>query len=185
MIHTTRLEIILLCTGCVLFASACERNGASTETDPDAPITSVRNDPESLWNSLNGESFVLNLDDVDAALQQAIEAARASAGSAQQRWSAQDDADHERWMICWAAHVDDERVEYLWVMPFTWSAHRVEGMLLNEPLEPTPRDWHRGDLVFFPADELADWVYLPAGNAKREGGTVLTLIEQQYGSPGT
>jgi pimeloyl-ACP methyl ester carboxylesterase len=114
------------------------------------PITSVRNDPESLWNSLNGESFVLNLDDVDAALQQAIEAARASAGSAQQRWSAQDDADRERWMICWAAHVDDERVEYLWVD----AVHLVGASGGGHAAQRTGRtDAARlasGDLVFSP-----------------------------------
>jgi hypothetical protein len=82
----------------------------------------------------------------------------------------------------------DSLIEHVWVQPINWSPFRIEGVLLSQPLRPLDCGRNAGELVSFPADQLADWLHYAADpatnpNAPFEGGFTVKALEQAYGKP--
>ena len=132
-------------------------------------------------------------------LEEASRQARRTADQARRQWNASAVNERDRWAVKWAAPVlrasdtdsasnmDRPPTEHVWVLPVSWNAWRIEGVLAS-----TPR--HRigyagGDLVGFPTDELADWIHTLDGpvdeafDGKREGGFTVQVLERVFGPP--
>ena len=144
--------------------------------------------PRSLWAE-RGEALLVRVDDAeDADLAAATAEAQATAEDARVRWSVAEPEDRARWAIKWKAETADGGVEYLWVQPVHWSAFRVEGVLVTEPVaelaEPASGRTG-GDLVGFPVEALVDWVHYDTDDLRgpREGGFTINVLEGRFGRP--
>lgn len=147
-----------------------------------APATEAA--PPSPWRIVDDSAQIaIDDDDVAAQLEAATAQALATLGNARSRWEAAEADTRDQWWIKWAAPSIDERPEYLWVRPVSWSKFRVEGVLASPPQLELPSGRGLGDLVSFPVEEIADWMYLPDGSldSGREGGFTVDVLESRYG----
>jgi len=166
----------------------CERGAppSPVETAGDSPATA------SIVKWLDGaqrESLEVRDEALSQALAAATAEARRTAPEAAAGFNAAPRREREtRWFIKWAARIEPtepsraehaERSEHLWVRPLTWSAHRVEGVLLTSPREAMIGK-SPGDFVAFSTDELSDWVRLLDNTLEgpRQGGFTLDVLER-------
>jgi uncharacterized protein YegJ (DUF2314 family) len=187
------LVITLLLCACDRWerqTGASDPNSAGAQTQAASPWRTSENEP------------VVAVDDqaTQRELDAAIAEARATAESARARWQQAGAEERRRWAVKWAAPIDNaselgtaNQVEHVWVQPLSWSAFRIEGILISEPLATITAGKNRGDLVSFPIEELSDWALfneetvegsvLKDGNDSFEGGFTLKVLERRYGAP--
>lgn len=165
----------------VLLPIACDDVAPPPPPPPPPPAAA-----SSPWQREEGTAVVIAEDGED--LRDAMQAARDTLADANSRWAAADEADRDRWALKWAATSEDgATTEYLWVFPITWSAYRVEGTLASQPSAAIARA--KGDVVSFPAEEIADWIHTLDGpvhthfDGRREGGFTVAVLQDRYGQP--
>ncbi|MCA9289735.1 MAG: DUF2314 domain-containing protein [Phycisphaerales bacterium] len=118
----------------------------------------------------------------DAALAAARDEARATSAAAREAWSSASPAARADWYVCWGAPTVDGGTEYLWLRVETWNEFRIEGRLVNEPVSTLTVPYWPGDLIGFPAEELADWMRLGPGG-REAGGVTVRVLESRHGEP--
>ena len=149
-----------------------------------------------------GETAFVGVRDeaLEQELRDAAAQAQRTARTARERWLEAPPSARDHWAVKWAAPLtrgdelrpggDDappERppVEYVWVIPVSWSPWRIEGVLASTPQRRI--GYVVGDLVGFPVDELADWVHTQDGpvhshfRGRREGGFTVRVLEREFG----
>lgn len=166
---------------CVLafISSGCKENERPA---PDAQSSST-----ATWQ-LNGSGrWIVSLEGTksDSNLQQAIAAgrrkARTTLAQAQLEWSALTASGQRDWAIVWAAPIYEESnatEELLWVIPVSWTAHRVEATLATSPTLRS--DLSLGTLVAFPSEEIADWADF--SSTPPRGAAILEQLEYLIGA---
>ena len=95
-------------------------------------------------------------------------------------WNTLLPVEQQQWSILWAAPTDAAdgvESELLWVIPLSWTEHRVEATLASTPGHRT--DLALGDLVGFPIEELADWA--DHSTTPPRGNEVLKAVELVIG----
>lgn len=163
-------------------ASLCIGCGKESEVHVSEPPSSQVSD----WRTVNGTPAVaVPADQYDGDLQRAMRHARATAEQARLQWMRAPLEHRQRWSIKWAAPTASDGVEHVWIQPRHWSAFRIEGVLLNQPIENLACGKLSGDLVSFPAEELSDWLHLTTNDphAAYEGGFTIAAIEKIHGRP--
>lgn len=179
---TCLCSIIVIGSGCIPNNEAPQREASITET------------PTPWQPGDDGWMIALPESMQNADLAEAIAKAKDSTADARTRWLATPETQREHWAVKWAAPLDRTdsnssndaaSVEHLWVLPLHWSAFRIEGRLLSQPVGTLPNGRKKGDLVSFPIEDLSDWVYFVSGEAtgERIGGFTIDVLEDRYGSP--
>jgi uncharacterized protein YegJ (DUF2314 family) len=166
-----------------LGVGACEHVDPPGPAGPEAPAPEPAREPSAAWRTLEESAQVAIEDEaLAAALEEASARARRSAEDARGRWQALEAEARAQWAVKWAAVTTDGGTEHLWVLPLTWSAFRIEGVLLSPPRRALRSGRTAGDTVAFPAEELSDWVRIgPDGS--REGGFTIDVLEEHLGDP--
>src|SRR5262245_39893069 len=157
----------------------------------------------SSWLKADHSAFVA-VDDalIQQDLREASEQARATAAEAHARWAVASAEDRGRWAIKWAAPAASSAsadrapaVEHVWVVPLTWSAFRIEGVLSSGPINELAGGHRQGDLVSFPIEEMSDWIHFTDGEVSSsgpastdphgavEGGFTIKVLEARFGRP--
>ncbi len=175
---------ILLCP--LVVTVGCE--DTSTSPSEATQAVTIPAPPPSRWEEINGEAVVaLTIGEDDPELQEAIEQARASAEDARIRWERTPLEMRHHWAIKWAAETEDNRVEFVWIIPDHWSPYRIEGTLASAPVTQLACGKTQNERVGFPSEELADWIYLIDGitTGPHDGGFTVTLLENRFGPPHT
>ena len=132
------------------------------------------------------EQWAWPADADEQVLHDAIDEARRTADAARERWRKADADERAHWAIKWRAPTEAGVEEFVWVRPVEWSAHRIEGVLANEPTRPLIGGPQPGEVVSFPAEEMVDWLYAPDGMGadSREGGwTIDALLDLRDSRP--
>lgn len=164
-------------------AAGCDEQPAIAPAEP--PLSPA---PEgSAWRRGGGSEMVATPPPADdPQLAAAIAQARSTAGQARERWAQEPEQARRSWAVNWAAPTADGGVEYVWVRPTGWSQYRIEGWLANPPQAVLACGRVQGELVSFPADELADWARFDDDDPERpvEGGFTIRLLDDRYGTPG-
>ena len=183
--RTLQLTVSLFASFVVLIS--CER---ADDAEPETTSADTQhNHREQIPNwevevsRITIDTASLQNEEFENAMATAIAKARQTAAEAQMFWEATDDNDKRQWLIKWAAPANGS-VEYLWVLPVTWSPFRVEGILATMPVQSSI-DFEVGDMVSFPIEELVDWVHRLEGtmDGPRRGGFTVDVIEEFLGAP--
>ena len=142
------------------------------------------------WQQDESGRWIVPLDSSQAnpELLAAIEDGRAWAAqtrdAARIEWNQLLPIQQQKWSILWAAPTDTTEgldSEMLWVIPISWTEHRVEATLASTPGNRT--DLVLGDLIGFPVEELADWT--DHSTTPPRGNEVLKAVERVIGkAPG-
>jgi uncharacterized protein YegJ (DUF2314 family) len=192
----------------LLFAlCACEPADPRSQSSSSSTTSAPNAGASRRWQRINDSNVIaISIDDVkvQTQLDAAIADARRTLDDARQRWSVAKPDERALWAVKWAAPLSvdasnqpsadsqlptiDSLTEHVWVQPINWSPFRIEGVLLSQPLRPLDCGRNAGELVSFPADQLADWLHYaadPATNpdAPFEGGFTVKALEQAYGRP--
>lgn len=166
-------------------AMGCERPVSQAPDDTAPPAQPHRE--VSIWDEV-GSSQLVSIEDeqLRADLKSAMHEARETAEDARRRWEVADERQRTNWGVKWAAETAGGGVEYLWVEPLAWSPFRIEGLIANHPQSALECGKGLGELVSFPIEQLADWLYLPTGDidGPREGGFTLVVIEESVKGAG-
>jgi len=178
--HATKLTMTIL-----IALSGCDR---SQEAAPKSSGAASELSPPQHTAAWRGNTIAVDDERVRTLLRDAMNRARETAAEARNRFDESTAVERRRWLIKWAHGatssdgLSDDETEYLWVRPISWSEFRIEGVLLNAPLQD---EFAPGDIVAFPAEELADWVYLVEGtfDGAMQGGYTVVVLEQEYGAP--
>jgi uncharacterized protein YegJ (DUF2314 family) len=163
--------------------------GCGDRTPPPAPQV-VRATPEAgpAWQVLD-DAVVVAVDPaaIDDELQAAMDVARSSAAAEREQWLYAPPEQKRRWAIKWAAPTADDRIEFIWVRPVTWSPHRIEGVLANSPTTELACGRTKGELVSFPIEELADWIHFRSDDFSGafDGGFTVDALAGRFGAPGS
>jgi uncharacterized protein YegJ (DUF2314 family) len=176
------------------FVCSASLGGGCDRSAPPPPVGAVGDSPATAavvkWlDGAERESLEVRDEALSQALAAASAEARRTAPEAAISFNAATRREREtRWFIKWAVRIEPagepppdgaERSEHLWVRPLTWSAHRVEGVLLTSPHEATIGK-SPGDFVAFSTDELSDWARLLDDTLEgpRQGGFTLDVLER-------
>jgi uncharacterized protein YegJ (DUF2314 family) len=165
----------------------CDRPSAPSDSSNSVSITRAA----STYRSINGsEPIAVANAAAQAKLDAASVEARKTMIEACKRWRRAGEADRTRWMVKWAAPIEEDgattqpdapiaAVEHVWVLPVQWSEFRIEGVLVSQPVRELSCGKRAGDFVGFPAEELSDWLCQPGtgSSAKREGGFTIKALE--------
>ena len=150
----------------------------------------------SPWRTVDGwAQIALPAGEGDPEMEAAMAEARRTAAEARRRWYHAPAGQRANWYVKWAAptaasvsgSLDGSKTggaEYVWVQPASWSAFRIEGRLASPPQSALACGKQRDEVVSFPAEQLADWLYLAEGrmNGRREGGFTVDLLEGRFGA---
>lgn len=154
------------------------------EMDSSDPV-SVSQEKPSQWKLLENATVVSLPDDtVDSELEEAMAEARNTAFGQSETWRNTRPELQDRWAIKWAAPTAEDRVEYVWVRPVSWTRHRIEGILANSPQNELACAKTLGEPVSFPAAQLADWLHFQTENFEGpyEGGFTVSILNERFGS---
>ena len=169
-------------TCCLVLTSGWSAGCEERRQEQSADITT--NTP-SWQRDVNGR-WVIPLDAAESnpALLSAIVNGRGRAertkDPARVEWNTLLPVEQQQWSILWAAPTDGTEgveSELLWVIPLSWTEHRVEATLASTPGHRT--DLALGDLVGFPVEELADWT--DHSTTPPRGNEVLKAVELVIG----
>lgn len=169
-----------------LFAAICASlPGCEPREEPEAPEpVSVSQEKPSRWKLLENATVVsLPEDEPDAELEAAMTEARNTAPGQSELWLTARAEQQDRWAIKWAAPTAEDRVEYVWVRPLSWTQHRIEGILANTPQNELACAKTFGEPVSFPARQLADWIHFQTDNfdGPYEGGFTVSILSERFG----
>ncbi len=169
-----------------LFAAICASlPGCEPLEEPKAPdLVSESQEKPSRWKLLENAMVVsLPEDEPDAELEAAMTKARNTAPGQSELWLTARPERQDRWAIKWAAPTAEDRVEYVWVRPLSWTQHRIEGILANTPQNELACAKTLGEPVSFPARQLADWIHFRTGNfdGPYAGGFTVSILSERYG----
>jgi uncharacterized protein YegJ (DUF2314 family) len=184
----------------ILLLSLCACEPADQRQQPSSAPSAPEADVTRRWKRINDSTVIaIDISDVKvhAQLDAAMAEARRTLDDARHRWSVAKPDERALWAVKWAAPLAlessahpsvDSPIEHVWVQPINWSPFRIEGVLLSQPLRPLDCGRNAGELVSFPADQLADWLHYAADpatnpNAPFEGGFTVKALEQAYGRP--
>jgi uncharacterized protein YegJ (DUF2314 family) len=156
-----------------------------------------------LWRQLQGATVVaVNDPAVERELERATGEARRTLDDARQRWSVAKLEERTLWAVKWAAPLAEnadgqahaapagdaagQSVEHVWVRPLTWSAFRIEGVLLSAPTMSLECGRASGEIVGFPIDQISDWIHFASHQAEAafEGGYTVRVLQERYGEAG-
>jgi len=133
------------------------------------------------WREVEGSKLrAISEEDREEVLAGAIRNARETMDDARVRWQAATEKDRARWAVLWAAPTSEGGVEYLWVLPATWSEFRIEGALANPPQHELASGRQLDAIVSFPIEEFADWAVFEDESFEtvENGGFTLRAIEE-------
>ena len=154
----------------------------SERSAPDAESSTI-----ATWQRNGSGRWIVPLEGTksDSNLQQAIAAgrrkARTTLAQAQLEWSTLTANRQRDWAIVWAAPTYEESnatEELLWVIPVSWTPHRVEATLATSPTLRS--DLSLGTLVAFPSEEIADWADF--SSTPPRGAAILEQLEYLIGA---
>lgn len=163
----------------IIMTSGCD--------DTERSVSNVEPPTTAAWQRNGSGGWVVQLEGTrsDSDLQQAIAAgrrqARSTLGQAQLRWSTLVPSEQRDWAIVWAAPIYDQSdatEELLWVIPVSWTPHRVEATLATSPT--LRNDLSLGTLVAFPSEEIADWADF--SSTPPRGAAILEQLEHVIGA---
>jgi uncharacterized protein YegJ (DUF2314 family) len=160
--------------------TGCEEPAAPT-VDP-TPVAITPEPVRPPWHVLPEGGHAVTAPVDDAVLAAARDEARATAAAAREAWASASSAARADWYVCWGAPTADGGTEYLWLRVETWNEFRIEGRLVNEPVSPLTVTYWPGDLIGFPAEDLADWMRL-GPNGREAGGATVRVLESRHGKP--
>ncbi len=194
LIRSTTLLAICFACGCKPPSSdSADRTAAAPAQTASQPV---------LWRQLQGATVIaVNDPAVERQLERALGEARRTLDDARQRWNVAKPQERALWAVKWAAPLArhgegqgpattppeaGESVEHIWVRPLTWSAFRVEGVLLSTPTRALECGRTSGEIVGFPIDEISDWIHFASeqANAAFEGGFTVRVLQERYGDAG-
>lgn len=176
----------------------CDQQPSDAGPPSTAPAAAPR---PVLWKQIEGESVVaVDEPRVQRELEKATAEARRTLDDARQRWSVSKPAERGLWAVKWAAplgaalpstthaaepstRVSSDSTEHVWVQPLTWSAFRIEGVLLSTPTAPLECGRRAGERVSFPIDEVSDWIHFATaqGDSAFEGGYTVKVLREHFG----
>lgn len=168
------------------FAAICATlPGCEPLEEPEAPESaSLTQKKPSRWKLLENAIVVsLPEDESDAELEAAMTEARDTALGQSELWLNARPERQDRWAIKWAAPTAEDRVEFVWVRPLSWTQHRIEGILANTPQNELACAKTLGEPVSFPARQLADWIHFQTDNfdSPYDGGFTVSILSERYG----
>ena len=180
---TPKLYILLIALFAAISTSfrGCEPLEESETSDP----VSVSQEKPSQWKLLENATVVSLPDDtIDSELEEAMAEARNTAFGQSETWRNTRPELQDRWAIKWAAPTAEDRVEYVWVRPVSWTRHRIEKILANSPQNELACAKTLGEPVSFPAAQLADWLHFQTENFEGpyEGGFTVSILNERFGS---
>lgn len=169
-----------------IFAAFCASlPGCEPLEEPEAPEpASTSQEKPSRWKLLENATVVsLPEDEPDAELEAAMIEARNTAPGQSELWLTARSERQDRWAIKWAAPTAEDRVEYVWVRPLSWTQHRIEGILANTPQNELACAKTLGEPVSFPARQLADWIHFQTDNfdGPYDGGFTVRILNERFG----
>lgn len=170
------------CTCCLVLTTGwtigCEERRQEETDGVTARLPTWQQDPTGRWvvpldTAQSNPELLAAIDDGRGWAEQTRDAARIE-------WNALLPVEQQQWSILWAAPTDgadDVDWELLWVIPLSWTEHRVEATLASTPGHRI--DLTLGDLVGFPLEELADWT--DHSTTPPRGNEVLKAVERVIG----
>ena len=175
----------------------------SDSADRAATAPSQTTAQPALWRQVQGATVVAVSDPaVERQLERATGEARRTLDDARQRWSVATPEQRMLWGVKWAAPLAEaagdqnqaspppaagsESVEHIWIRPLTWSAFRIEGVLLSTPTRALDCGRTASEIVSFPIDEVSDWIHFASQQADTafEGGFTVRVLQERYGNVG-
>jgi uncharacterized protein YegJ (DUF2314 family) len=176
------MRLLLLSIPIALLCS-CGPPDSPDDTDRTAAPPESRSD----WIRID-DSLVVSLPEdaaSDEELIRATDEAHVAAIQAREDWRNSPPEERTRWAIKWAAPTFDDRIEYVWVCPVSWTEHRIEGILANPPQNELACARTMGERVSFSAAQMTDWLHYltddPTGPF--EGGYTVKVLAKRFGTP--